>query len=165
VAKEAMREKEIKFTLNIFDTAAELTAEDAALLKHASNALQDSYSPYSGFKVAAAVLLENGKVVTGTNQENASFPVGICAEGTALSAVSALHPNVGIKSIAITVKSDAHVVDHPVAPCGVCRQRILEYENRFKSPIRIIMMGETSNIYSVNSIKDILPLHFSKYDL
>ncbi len=160
-----MREKEIKFTLNIFEDPAELTAEDGGLLKKAAEALQNSYSPYSGFKVAAAVLLENGEIVTGTNQENASFPVGICAEGTALSAVSAMYPNTVIKCIAITVKSESRLVDHPVAPCGVCRQRILEYENRFKSPIRLIMMGESGGVYSVNSVKDILPLHFSKYDL
>lgn len=153
---------EIKFTLRVFANTTELSQEDAALFSAAKNALNDSYSPYSGFKVAAAVLLQNGKTLTGTNQENAAFPVGICAEGTVLSACSALHPDVGIKKIAITVKSSSHTIKQPVAPCGICRQRLLEYESRFSSPIEILMMGEEGEVYSVASVKDILPLHFSK---
>ena len=111
------------------------------------------------------MLLANGEIVTGTNQENAAFPVGICAEGTALSAVSALYPGIAVKKIAITVKGGTHKVNHPVAPCGICRQRILEYETRFNSPIEIIMMGEEGEIFVVKSVKDILPLNFSKSDL
>ncbi|MFN8288278.1 MAG: cytidine deaminase [Chitinophagales bacterium] len=160
-----MTEKEIKFSLRVYDAPAELNAEDKALMQQAIDALQNAYAPYSKFRVGAAVLLQNGKVVTGTNQENASYPVGICAEGTALSTASSLYPNVAIKKIAITVKSETHVVDHPVAPCGICRQRILEYENRYNSPIEIIIMGEQGKIYSINTVKDILPLYFSKSDL
>jgi len=160
-----MKERELKFTLRVFTSLSELLTEDAALLSASKNALKDSYSPYSNFKVAATVLLQNGEIVTGTNQENAAFPVGICAEGTALSAASALYPNVGIKKIAITAKSGTHVLNHPVAPCGVCRQRLLEYETRFNSKIEILLMGEEGEIYSVSSVKDILPLNFSKEDL
>ena len=160
-----MEEREIKFTFRVFKNAAELAAEDAALINAAKAAIDNAYAPYSNFKVAAAVLLENGKVVTGTNQENASFPAGICAEGTALSAASSLYPNVAIKKIAITVKRDKNPVDRPLAPCGICRQRILEYETRFDSKIEIIMMGETGEIYSVKTVKDLLPLNFSKFDL
>lgn len=160
-----MKERELKFTLRVFDNVTELSADDAALLAKARDALKDSYSPYSNFKVAAAVLLANGEVVTGTNQENAAFPVGICAEGTALSVASSLYPDVAVKKIAISVKSGTHVVNHPVAPCGICRQRILEYETRFNSSIEIIMMGEEGEVYLVNSVKDILPLNFSKSDL
>ncbi|MES2620732.1 MAG: cytidine deaminase [Bacteroidota bacterium] len=160
-----MKEREVKFTLHIFGRDEKLSKEDTYLLTAAKKALEHSYSPYSNFKVAAAVLLANGEVVTGTNQENAAFPVGICAEGTALSASSSLYPDVAIKKIAITVKSETNKVDHPVAPCGICRQRILEYETRFDSPIEIIMMGEEGEVYSVASVKDILPLHFSKTDL
>ena len=160
-----MKERELKFTLRIFDNIKELSEEDASLLAKAKDALKDSYSPYSNFKVAATVLLTNGKTVTGTNQENAAFPVGICAEGTALSAASALYPDTAVNKIAITVKSGKQIVNHPVAPCGVCRQRILEYETRFNSSIEIIMMGESGEIYSVKSVKDILPLNFSKADL
>ncbi len=160
-----MKEIEFSFSLRVFEDIQELSEEDAALFATAKKALKDSYSPYSNFKVAATVLLRNGQVVSGTNQENAAFPVGICAEGTALSAASALYPEVGIKKIAITVKSGTHVVNHPVAPCGICRQRILEYETRFNSKIEILLMGEEGQIYSIQSVKDILPLNFSKSDL
>ena len=160
-----MQQRELKFTLQVFENLNQLTEQDAALITAAKNALQNSYSPYSNFKVAATVLLANGQTVTGTNQENAAFPVSICAEGTALSAASALYPNVAVSKIAITVKSGTHVINHPVAPCGICRQRILEYETRFNNNIQIILMGEEGEIYSVNSVKDILPLNFSKTDL
>ena len=160
-----MNQLELKINVKIFKQLIELPAADVALKQAAKNALPNSYSPYSGFKVGAAVLLANGEVLTGTNQENASFPVGICAEGTVLSAVSALHPGVAVKKLAVTVKSSNHVVNHPVSPCGICRQRILEYELRFNSDIEILMMGEEGEIYTVASIKDLLPLHFSKSDL
>lgn len=160
-----MKERQLTFTLRVFDNTQLLPAEDASLLNAAFTAIPNAYAPYSNFRVAAAVLLANGEVVTGTNQENAAFPVGICAEGTALSAASALYPDVAIKKIAITVKSGTHIIDHPVAPCGICRQRLLEYENRFNSPIEILLTGQTGEVYSINTVKDILPLNFSKSDL
>jgi cytidine deaminase len=160
-----MKERELKFTLRVFDSVNELSKEDAVLFASAKNALKDAYAPYSNFRVAATVLLANGKTVTGTNQENAAFPVGICAEGTALSAASALYPDMAINKIAITVKSGTHVINHPVAPCGVCRQRLLEYETRFNKNIEILLMGEEGEVYSVATVKDILPLNFSKNDL
>lgn len=160
-----MKERELKFTLRVFADANELSKEDASLLASAKSALKDAYAPYSNFKVAATVLLANGEIVTGTNQENAAFPAGICAEGTALSAASALHPNVAVNKIAITVKSGTHIIKHPVAPCGICRQRLLEYETRFNNNIEIILMGEEGEVYSVTSVKDLLPLNFSKEDL
>lgn len=160
-----MKEQQLSFTLRVFDSTAELPEADGLLMERARAALNDSYSPYSGFKVAAAVLLANGEILTGTNQENAAFPVGICAEGTALSAASALYPQVAIKKIAITVESKNQVISHPVAPCGVCRQRLLEYETRFDAPIEIILTGNKGEVYAINSVKDILPLSFSKNDL
>lgn len=160
-----MIERELKFTLRIFANKNELPTEDNALMEAAMNSLKDAYAPYSKFRVAAAVLLQNGETITGTNQENAAFPVGICAEGTALSACSALYPDVAIKKIAITIKSGTHVVTHPVAPCGVCRQRLLEYETRYNTNIEIILMGEKGEVYAVKSVKDILPLSFSSADL
>lgn len=160
-----MKERELKFTLRVFDSVNELSKEDAVLLASAKNALKDAYAPYSNFRVAATVLLANGKTVTGTNQENAAFPVGICAEGTALSAASALYPDVAISKIAITIKSGKQIIKQPVAPCGVCRQRLLEYETRFNKNIEILLMGEEGEVYSVATVKDILPLNFSKNDL
>lgn len=159
-----MAEKEIKFSYHTFNFG-ELPIADAELLQAAKDALQNAYAPYSGFKVGAAVLLENGHVLTGTNQENAAFPVGLCAEGTALSVASSLFPQTGIKKIAISVKSATHTVQHPVAPCGVCRQRLLEYETRFNNSIEIILMGETGDVLVIKSVKDILPFYFSKSEL
>lgn len=160
-----MNELELKIKVKVFKHLHDLKPADEALVRAAKRALSDSYSPYSSFKVSAAVLLENGEILTGTNQENASFPAGICAEGTVLSAASALHPGVTIRKMAVTVKSVRQVINYPVSPCGICRQRILEYETRFNSDIEIIMMGEEGEVYSVSSIKDLLPLHFSKADL
>jgi cytidine deaminase len=160
-----MNEIEIKIKVKVFKHLHDLKPADEALMQAAKRALHNSYSPYSAFKVAAAVLLENGEILTGTNQENASYPAGICAEGTVLSAASAIYPGVTIKKMAVTVKNTRHVAASPVSPCGICRQRILEYETRFNSDIEIIMMGEEGEVYSVNSIKDLLPLHFSKADL
>lgn len=160
-----MKERQLSFTLRVFDSQSALTADDSRLMKAATSALQSAYAPYSNFRVGAAVLLANGEVLTGTNQENAAFPVGICAEGTVLSAASALYPEVAVLKMAITVKSGTHVVDHPVAPCGICRQRLLEYENRFNSPIEILLTGETGEVYAIGTVKDILPLNFSKSDL
>jgi cytidine deaminase len=157
-----MSEIEIKIKVKVFKHLHELKSADEALLHAAKRALNDAYAPYSGFKVAASVLLENGEILTGTNQENASFPAGICAEGTVLSAVSAMYPGVTIKKMAITVKNTRHAVNYPVAPCGICRQRILEYETRFNADIEILMMGEEGEIYSVGTAKDLLPLYFSK---
>ena len=160
-----MKELEIKVKVNVFNSQAELSAAHAALVKAAQNALSNAYAPYSEFRVAAAVLLENGEILTGTNQENASFPAGICAEGTVLSAVSAVFPNVAVKKMAVTVKSARQHIAHPVAPCGICRHRISEYETRFNSDIEIIMVGEEGEVYTVSSIKDLLPLSFSNADL
>ena len=160
-----MKELNLQISVRVFEGIQSLAPADAALMKAAKAVLNHSYSPYSSFKVAAAVLLENGEILTGTNQENASFPAGICAEGTVLSAVSSIYPNVAVKKLAVTVQSARQHIAHPVAPCGICRQRILEYETRFNSNIEIFMMGEEGEVYSVNSIKDLLPLSFSKADL
>jgi cytidine deaminase len=160
-----MINKEIKFSYKVYDSVSELEIDDVSLIAKAKENLKFSYSPYSNFKVSAAVLLGNGEVIIGTNQENAAFPVCICAEGTALSACSAIYPQEPIKKIAITVSSGSHVVNHPVAPCGICRQRIAEYELRFGNDIELILAGETGEIYKIDSVKDILPLGFSKKEL
>ncbi len=160
-----MKELNLNISVRVFEGIQSLAPADAALIQAAKAVLNNSYSPYSSFKVAAAVLLENGEILTGTNQENASFPAGICAEGTVLSAVSSIYPHVAVKKLAVTVHSARQHIAHPVAPCGICRQRILEYETRFNSSIEILMMGEEGEVYTVNSIKDLLPLSFSKSDL
>ncbi len=153
-----------KIILNIFvneyDSISELNAQDRNLLKSAQEAVDSSYSPYSNFKVGAAVLLDNGVVVKGSNQENVAYPSGLCAERVAMFAASAQHPNIPIKSIAITAKSKNFKIDTPITPCGACRQVMAEYETHYKNRIRVIMMGETGKIYIIDGIENILPLNF-----
>jgi cytidine deaminase len=124
--------------------------------------VKTAYAPYSEFHVGAAVLLENGEIIAGNNQENAAYPSGLCAERVALFYAGSQYPTIAIKTIAISVKSKNVIISEPLSPCGGCRQVIAEYENKFKKPIRIIMSGEKGQIYIANSIESLLPLMFSK---
>ena len=160
-----MAENEIKFNYLVFEQPNELTDSDRLLLEAGTKALAKSYAPYSNFKVGAAALLENGEMVTAGNQENASYPAGICAESAALMAASSFFPGTAVTAIAITAKAQSKILNHPIAPCGICRQRMLEWETHFNRPIALILMGETGKVYKINSIKDMLPLHFSSQDL
>lgn len=155
-----MEKKKVGFELTVYDNVAELSGEDARLMKKAEEAIKSSHSPYSNFRVGAAVLLESGAVVLGSNQENASFPAGLCAEGVAVFSAGANYPGDPIKAIAITSFSEEHQLSNPAAPCGICRQAIAEYEQKQKSPITIIMKGEAGPIYKCSSIADLLPLGF-----
>lgn len=143
----------------------ELPGNLQELLHQAKAAIDDAYAPYSKFRVGAAVLLENGEIVKGSNQENASSPVGICAERVTLSAVSALHPNIPIVALAISAKAQDHVLTEAVAPCGVCRQTIAEYEDRFKRKIEVVLQGETGKIIWLQSAKLLLPFSFGRNNL
>ncbi len=153
-----------KIILNVFvneyDSIDELNAQDRDLLKSAQQAVDLSYSPYSNFKVGSAVLLDNGVVVKGNNQENIAYPSGLCAERVAMFAASSQYPDIPIKSIAITAKSKNFKIDTPITPCGACRQVMTEYETHYKNKIRVIMMGETGKIYIIDGIENILPLTF-----
>ncbi|WP_373516316.1 cytidine deaminase [Pricia sp.] len=155
-----MQKQKLSFELTIFDGLAELLKEDQDLIAKAVGARKNAYAPYSNFQVGAAVLMENGEVVIGSNQENASYPSGLCAERVAVFQAGALYPGVQIKAVAITATSKNHVVDSPAAPCGNCRQSMLEYETKQKKPIKLILMGETGKVIQCNSIADILPLGF-----
>ncbi len=137
----------------------ELQLEDLELVKSAEKFLDHSYSPYSKFAVSAAIKLEDGNIINGTNQENAATPSGICAERTAIFYANSQYPNKKIKSIAITAKTNGSILKFPITPCGMCRQVILETEKRFSSPIKIILASQNKCLI-VNSIKDILPLSF-----
>jgi len=155
-----MKKKTIKTTVEIYKDEQSLAVEDQQLMKKAKKALKLSYSPYSNFKVGAAVLLENGKTIVGSNQENAAYSVCICAERTALSEASSRFPKTAIVSIAVTAKAQGKKIKEPVSPCGVCRQYMLEVENRHQQPIKIVMQGEEGPVYIVPSIKSLLPLSF-----
>ncbi len=156
-----MKKQKIAFELTVFENFHELSSEEQNLMTSARSARKKAYAPYSSFQVGAAVLLENGEIITGNNQENASYPSGLCAERVAVFYAGANFPNVPIKAIAISATSKHHVVDQPAAPCGNCRQAISEYEVKQKQPIKILMMGETGQILKCNAMSDILPLAFN----
>ena len=159
-----MKKVEFVCRLTEFDSANQLAPEDQKLLDVAKKNTLSAYAPYSRFNVGAAVLLENGETVPGNNQENASYPLGLCAERVAVFSASARYPGVPIKAIAITARSDEFSIDKPVAPCGACRQVIAEYENRFGN-IRLILSGESGKVLTTESIAELLPFQFSGDDL
>lgn len=134
------------------------------LIDEAKLATKKAYAPYSGFHVGAAVMLSNGKIVTGNNQENAAYPSGLCAERVAIFSASAQYPDITITAIAVAAFHNGNFTDSPCCPCGGCRQTILETENRFENSIRIIMYGK-EKIYEAESIKTLLPLSFGKNSL
>ncbi|HEX4374834.1 MAG TPA: cytidine deaminase [Puia sp.] len=160
-----MQQKQFAFSFNIYDSINELPEEDAMLLSEAQKTTKYSYAPYSRFRVAAVAKLSNGKIVTGTNQENASFPAGICAERVLLSSVSSQFPEAHIESIAISYKNENGESNHPISPCGICRQSLQEYENRFKRPIRLILGGMEGKIYIIPQTSSLLPLAFTGDEL
>ncbi len=156
-----MQKQKISFELTIFSTLTELSKEDQVLLSTAVAARKNAYAPYSHFQVGAAVLMENGETVIGNNQENASYPSGLCAERVAVFQAGALYPGIPIKAVAISATSKNYVLDTPVAPCGNCRQSILEYEIKQKRSIKLLLMGESGPVYQCGSVADILPLGFN----
>ena len=155
-----MKRKILKAAVEVYTSEKELTAADQKLLKQAKKALKKSYAPYSKFQVGAAVLLQNGKTISGGNQENASYPLCLCAERVALAGADCTHSKVPVLSMAITVKSSSQVINHPVAPCGACRQVICETEQKHQTPIRLILQGETGKVYIFRTGQDLLPLSF-----
>jgi cytidine deaminase len=137
----------------------ELNKVEKMLVDAAKKALKGSYSPYSHFQVGAAVLLSNREIISGNNQENAAYPSGLCAERTALFYANAQFPSESVEAIAIAACSKGHYTPNPITPCGACRQVILEAQNRYNHPIRMILYG-VKEIYIVETISDLLPLPF-----
>lgn len=153
------------FEFEVYSSIEELRKEDADLLLEARKATQIAYAPYSNFHVGAMASLANGKTVAGSNQENASYPVGICAERVLLSAASSLYPGVAINTIAISYQSEHIHSNRPVTPCGICRQTLAEYESRFQQPIRLILAGMEGKIFIIPKAGMLLPLQFSGEDM
>lgn len=154
-------------TINITEKQyEELTPEEKRLVDAAKKATERSYSPYSKFCVGAALRLDDGTIFIGANQENAAFPVTLCAERTAIFAAQVQHPDKAITEIAIAAKSQSQNQgqgqSHPVTPCGSCRQVLVEMEQRYHRNIRVIMYGE-ERIYIAESVKDLLPLTFTEF--
>jgi cytidine deaminase len=160
-----MQKQKFEFSFEVYDSIDELDTDDRQLLIEARNVTDQAYAPYSNFHVGAAAKLSNNKIITGTNQENASYPVGICAERVLLSAISSLHPGIAIETMAVSYQSKKIKSDHPISPCGMCRQALLEYETRTDKPIRLILAGQEGKIYIVNTVKFLLPFAFTPDEL
>jgi len=160
-----MKRSEYTFTYEVYDGVDELEEEDAYLLKEAQYATHRSYAPYSHFRVGTAARLQNGALVTGANQENASYPAGICAERVLLSTAAALYPDVPIVSMAISYEGTGVESDHPIAPCGICRQSLQEFEQRTHHPVRLILGGKEGKIFVVPAASQLLPLAFTAAEL
>jgi cytidine deaminase len=153
-----MSQKEIHLTFNQLDHPAQLEGGDKALFEKAAEVMVHAYAPYSRFKVGAAVLLENGIIVQGSNQENMAYPSGLCAERVALFSASAIHP--GVKVIAVAVAADPINKQAMVSPCGACRQVIMEYQQLFKQPIRIITGSINGIVTIIDDAATLMPLAF-----
>ena len=160
-----MEGKKYEFEYEVYNDISELNEKDAWLLTEARTVTELAYAPYSNFHVGAVAMLANGQVVAGTNQENASYPVGICAERVLLGSVATLHPNVPIESIAISYSSETVKSDHPISPCGMCRQALLEYETRLSKPIRLILSGQEGRVYIIKTASLLLPFAFTSSEL
>lgn len=157
-----MKEVKIESVLTVYDNIEELSKDVISLMEKAMEARHNAYAPYSKFNVGAALLLDNGEVVTGSNQENASYPSGLCAERTAIYYAGAKYPKAKIVQMAIIAGSTIKQTMSPIPPCGACRQAIAEYEVKQDSPIEIYFMGETGKVVKSNSLANLLPLVFDK---
>ena len=157
-----MNEITLTTKFSVFDDTSELPSEIQQLMEQAVATRKNAYAPYSKFRVGAALLLDNGKIVLGSNQENAAYPSGLCAERVAVFQSGAIYPEAKIIKMAISAASDTNPTTAPIPPCGACRQSIAEYELRQDTPIEIYFMGETGAIYKSDSLKNLLPFTFDK---
>jgi cytidine deaminase len=154
-----MRIKELQILVYEYDTVVELSESDQKLLLAAREAAKNAYAPYSNFQVGAALLLENGEVISGSNQENVDFTDGLCAERVAMFYANSTYPNVAVKAIAVSARNADGLLEEPTQPCGSCRQVLVETESRYKKPMRIIMDGR-KRIHVLEGADSLLPLAF-----
>lgn len=160
-----MKTNSFEFAYEVYDSIEELQKGDAALLEAARAVTAQAYAPYSKFFVGATVKLDNGHLLSGTNQENAAFPAGICAERTVLAAVSSVYPGAVINTMAISFRSAGTESSHPISPCGICRQSLIEQEKRQQVPMRIILGGQVGPVFVINSVSHLLPFSFTGEEL
>ena len=139
----------------------ELSPEEQSLIINAKNSFENAYAPYSGFLVGASILLENGKVINGSNQENVSYPSGLCAERVALFYAGSQYPKIAIKTIAVSALSKTFEINNVVSPCGACRQVMAEYQQKQNSEIRILLHSPNDDVLIANSVEDLLPFMFT----
>ena len=157
-----MKEISIVSKFSVYESTSELPNDIQNLMEKAVSIRKKAYAPYSKFRVGAALLLDNGEIVLGSNQENAAYPSGLCAERVAIFQAGAIFSVSKIIKMAITAASDTNKTIAPIPPCGACRQSIAEYETRQESPIEIYFMGESGEIHKSASLKNLLPLMFDK---
>jgi cytidine deaminase len=151
-----------KILVYTFEEAAESIKK---LITEAKSAAKNAYAPYSNFHAGAAILLSNGMIITGNNQENAAYPSGLCAERVTVFHANARYPDASVEAIAIAAcRGNGEFTENPCSPCGGCRQVLLETENRFDHPMKVILYGE-SKIYELESAKALLPVGFGKDSL
>jgi cytidine deaminase len=159
-----MQEKKIELSF-ILAHLNELSAQEQQLVANAKSAFKTAYAPYSGFLVGASVLLENGEVINGSNQENVAYPSGLCAERVALYYAGAKFPDVKINTVAISVLSKNFEVKDVISPCGACRQVMAEYEDKQHRPIKVILHSPTDEVLIANKVEDLLPFMFKSPSL
>ncbi len=157
--KESIQKVEIRLCYQIHEGFELFSAEELALFEAAREATRQSYAPYSKFNVGAALLLSDGSILKGSNQENAAYPSGLCAERVAMFYANSNFPNLAVRALAVTASKLGEFSLKPVPPCGSCRQVLLESESRFQTPIKIYLVGR-DKVVVADSAKDLLPLNF-----
>ena len=155
-----MKKIKISTSAIAYQDIFELSVEDNLLMKKAIEARKIAYAPYSKFYVGAALLLENGEIIEGNNQESAAYPSGMCAERVAIWKANSTYPNVKIIKLAISASSTISKVNTPIGPCGACRQTLSEYEINQKTPFEVLFMGEVGEVVKTTSLQSLLPFSF-----
>ncbi len=156
-----MIKKEVHISYYEAGDVSALSKQEQELVALSRQMCDQAYAPYSAFYVGAAVLLDNGEVIRGSNQENGAYPSGLCAERVAAFAASAMFPGMPMKVMAVSARSNRMKVDRPVSPCGACRQVLLEYELAQEAPMKILLATEEGSIMVIEQVSDLLPLAFS----
>ena len=160
-----MKNESMSFGYEVYESIDELHEADATLLTAARKITAEAYAPYSNFFVGASARMQNGEIVNGTNQENAAYPVGICAERVLMGTAGVLFPGMPINAMAVSYNSLADDNSRPASPCGMCRQYLKEFEDRTKAPVRLILAGQTGKVYIIEKASQLLPFSFGGADL
>ena len=160
-----MTEAIIQCNYTVYADNTQLAPDDQVLVEKARMVAKNAYAPYSGFNVGAVAIMEDGTYVSGTNQENASYPIGLCAERVLLAAASSLAINQKILTMAVSYQTNLVNADKPVAPCGICRQSLVEFENRYNGPMRLLISGATGEVFEFSTVSALLPFSFKSENL
>ncbi len=155
-----MRKEQFICPYKVYDSMEELPSQDAELMRRAHEASKNAYAPYSRFCVGAAVRLANGAIVTGNNIENAAYPSGLCAERVTMFGAMAQYPGVAFEALAVTAYSASKTIEEPVAPCGACRQVMVEVEKLSQRPLRVLCQGETGPVMVFDGVETLMPFIF-----